>query len=250
MRSRSCLALLGLAACASTDPGAPPDARFGGSSPDAAVQPCEQELECPAPDTDKLTVCGRLYDVESGSPISGFLHADFFDTPTFAADPETATDLAREMYQYDACGRYRITNLEVPASHVVTIVVDDSPQGFPEDHTATLVTLPVEPGQAYAAIPAHSITTWSEQAWVDAIGSDYRDLGSELIIHQMDGVPVAGVAIDIGTGSPQDAYAFSDGNVSSRTQIAPGVTTTGINGAELRIGTEYPRMLVVTIDEL
>lgn len=249
MRSRSCIALLGLAACAGTDPGVPPDARFG-SAPDAAVQPCEVQLDCPAPDADKLTVCGRLYDVEFDGVLSGFLHVDFFDTPTFAADPETAPDLAREMYQYDACGRFRVTNLEVPASHLLMIVVDDSPQGFPDDHTATLMVVPVEPGQAYGAIPAHVIASWSEQAWVDTVGSDYRDLGSELIIHQMDGVPVAGVPIDIGTGSPQDAYAFSDGNVGSRNQIAPGVTTTGINGAELRIGTDYPRMLLFTVDNL
>lgn len=249
MRWRIAIALLvPLAACEATgDPGVPPDA-FG-PFPDAGMTPCEVDLECPAPEADKLTVCGRLYDVEWGTPISGFLHADFHDSASYADDPLADPVLSREMYRYDACGRFIASGLTPPATGSLTIVVDDSPQGFPEDHVPTLVVVPVEAGNAYPAIPAWTLASWTESTWAGPIGANIRDPGTELVIHRVDGVPAAGVAIDIGTGSPQDAYAFGDNSVDSHTQIAPGVTTTGLNGAELRLGTAVAGHLLVTIDD-
>lgn len=217
---------------------------------------CSTALVCPSAAAGKVTVCGRLLDVETGQPIEVdgestaecsagspgpcSLELGFYDASAFASDPQNAPPLAYQELYVDECGRFRATNLDPPANlPLMGIGVDDHPSSGNDDYTLTGVGFPATAGQTVDNVRMYVVRASTDMMWTESAGrpfgfTTFGQRGAYLGIFRRGDTPVQGVTLTTNneTMAALDYY-FSDSNSSLISTIDPDQNATGANGAGL-----------------
>lgn len=218
---------------------------------------CAPALPCPSATINRVSVCGRLYDVETDAQIRSVtmsagtcgdgttsggacdLQLRFHDALEFAGGPDTAAPLVVEEFRLDDCGRFTARNIRLPTSGFLTIAVEDR-QGAPDLRRLTAETFPVMAQQVMTRARAYSIRRSTDEAWTATAGLGGATLVDRGVLWKLflyGNTPVAGAQI-FGADSvvrPDDDYYFSDTAAFTRLTIAPSQNATGVNGSALMI---------------
>ncbi len=219
---------------------------------------CAPDLPCPSAAPGRVTVCGRLLDVETDLGIESAnprwaecgtakaatdgpcqLEIQFYDALDFAGNPTGATPLQYANLYRDDCGRFVAENVQRPSLGFLGIGVDDA-SGEPDTHRLTGVAFPVTSGQIRTREMVYSLRTETDVAWSAQAGlgaSSFVDRGVILTLFvDGDGAPVAGAKV-VSNGSVRaaDDYYFSDTNPRLRSTVDPSLTAAGLNGAGLML---------------
>lgn len=224
--------------------------------PGDALVDCAIPLPCPAPDSGKATLCGRIYDTESDDvveapnptrqPCSGTtaagpcsLRVRYFDAIDLATDPNGAQPLVPAESVVDDCGRFRAQNLPRATFGFISIAVDDAPTTTPADpHRLTNVTYANSEAVGETQMRAYATRASTDDRWTQTAGLSgmtFAQRGVLLKVFLYHGVPVAGVgATRNGSQIPNDDFYFSDTGIT-RSTVAPAQSATGANGAVLLI---------------
>jgi len=217
---------------------------------------CDSELTCPQADASKVSVCGRLYDVEtdeqlraaapnvadclSGGAADGpcEMKITFYDALEFAGNPSGATPIVPQDFLLDDCGRFRAHNLQRPSLGFLGIGVDDD-DGSPDVHRLTGVAFPVVSAETRNRQKTYVVREATNQAWSDdaGLGTSFVDQGAFMtVFHGAGDVPVEGVQItEMGSVEAGNDYYFSDTDPNTRSTIDLTKNSTGVNGAGIKL---------------
>lgn len=203
-------------------------------APDAA--PCDAFLGCPGAGANMVTVCGRLFDLESGQRVQARHAIRFHDALDFAGNPDGATVLMPEELRQDDCGRYVARNVPRPSLGFLAISLDDGDDL--DELRKTVVAFPVTSGQVRSDQPVHALRRVTDAAWTEQSnvgGMTFADRGAILAVFTDGaGVRIEGVTITSnGSIRAADDFYFSDASVATRATVAPAQASTGVNGAAL-----------------
>jgi hypothetical protein len=213
---------------------------------------CQANLPCPTAASGKVTVCGRLFDVETDEPLEAasptFMPCDnggaddgpcelsvtFYDALDFAGNPTGAVPIVPTEFTLDDCGRYVAKDMTRPQLGFLGIGVDDGTGG---DYRLSGVAIPVSAGLTRNNMKTYVARESTNLLWSNADGVNlspsFVDRGVFVSIFQYDGDPVAGVTVTDSNGArPNDDYYFSDTDPFTRTMVVPGGPT-GANGTAL-----------------
>lgn len=229
---------------------------------DAPFDPgdCAVDLPCPAPDSGRATICGRLWDIESEQTLvatnptggsCGFtqdgpcsMSVQFYDALDFAQNPMAAVPLPAESVIVDDCGRYRGRNIVRATFGFIGVVVDDA-TGTADRHAPTAVVTSNGLATPHDGFRAYLTRRTTDQAWTAASGlggaPTFSERGALINVFTYHGVPRAGVQIRRnGSNAPAaDSFGFADTGVT-RSLLAPQQETTGPNGSVLLINSPTP----------
>lgn len=221
---------------------------------------CNVELPCPAPAAGRVTVCGRLWDVQTeqviaaaaptGEPCAAStsdgpcaLSLELFDMLDFAQNPAAATPLAAQELVVDDCGRYRATDIPNPTFGFLAVVVDDA-AGQADDHAQTAIAVQMSQAMPARGLRAYATRRATDVAWTSSAGlggGSFATRGVLIAVFAHGAVPVAGVQIRAQAQAPSAAttFTFSDTGVTRAMAVAqPEVT--GANGTVLVIDQPVP----------
>lgn len=226
---------------------------------------CDSEIQCQAPDSGRITLCGRIWDAETDDPIAAALNTPemmcnpaapttdgpcslrvrFFDALDFASNPATAMPIMPpEGVFTDGCNRYRGHNMTRPQFGFIGIGVDDAPGITPAvPHRLTGVATAnalATPGRGFKAYITRVSTDnlWTSTSGIG--GMTFAQRGVLAIVFQYKGAPRAGVTVRrAGATIPADDYYFSD-TTKARTMVSAALTMTGANGTGLVVNTDSP----------
>lgn len=218
---------------------------------------CNSPIACPAPSAGRITICGRLYDTQTGAPIEDAgatgavcpgtptadgpcsLKMQFFDAVEFAGNPTGATpQTPAGGLTIDTCGRFRASDLPEASLGFMGVAVDDA-NGTADRHKLTGVALangdalPARNVSAYAT-RNETDTTWTSGAAL--AGQSFATRGALLMVFRHRGEGVADVTARRGNQAvPNDDYYFTDASTLTRNNVdtATGRNKTGMNGAVL-----------------
>jgi hypothetical protein len=232
------------------DGGVTPDV---GPDVDAAPRvACNQEIACPAPaDPNKVTLCGRMVDVESdvvigavspsfrpcgaGGALDGpcALQLQIYDGQSFAGGmgPQSVDSL-----YVDDCGRWVAEDVAQAPSGIFVIIVDDA-TGQQDTRVTTGTAFSAPPAGAAApfaqgySFDQATNSSWSLQAGLSG-GTTFASQGAGLItFHRANSTPESGVAVTLnGASDPAHDYYFSDPSFQ-REMLDPTLTSTQTNGS-------------------
>lgn len=236
----------------------------GADDPDASAQidapvidagpeafDCELPLPCPMPESDKLSICGRILDVDSDLPLaiagppmscSGesagpcSLDMSFYDALEFANNGEGTTPLDLDAVVVDSCGRFRAVNVQSPALGFVAIGVDDPVDVF----VLAAVTRASSAGAVLDDTEVFAITAASDQAWTTSAGDPFGGptfsaAGAALLLFEDNGARVAGVTATV-SGNPVmsgNGFYFASDSADRLAAIDNGIGSTSNVGAVL-----------------
>jgi hypothetical protein len=262
-----CAAAITLPACIYYDPGPqpeqadaiifyPPDAGIDGLPPEA-FDPTDCSLAnvkpCPEPPSNRVTVCGRIFDVETGGMIDPLvvgevcrdgvtsgacvLDVEPYDALAYAQD--TSIDPQDYATKYmDSCGRFEITDIVRPGLGYLGLGIDD--RGATDDYGIGGAAFAISNGERLNGFHAYAVKHTTDASWTAAAlltGQSFLERGVILMeFHDAQGNPVEGVTVVQG-GAPQTAsdYYFSDTTADTHRTIDPLQNTTGANGSALKI---------------
>ncbi len=217
---------------------------------------CNSAPPCPSPSGSRVSVCGRIYDIEDTTaadddPASGGI-ADvveilLYEPINFALSPPgTATPLAYEV-TVDKCGYYAVNDVSDPGTGFLAFAIDDPEGGAADDFVLTGVAFPIPspgPYRINAWITRRStMNLWNTSA---GGGIDFEAEGIFVPIFidprpaqpldPFDGVPFPGLKIErVSTVVMADDYYFSDTEQLIRRTIDPAQDATGANGTGFMI---------------
>ena len=217
---------------------------------------CDSKLACPTPTgSTKQTICGQLYDFETGLPFAAAgATGQMCDSSAPASSGPCALSIGaynafdfahgmggplpvEEVY-IDDCGRYRLKNIETQsAGPFVGLGVDDAAGMGPDGVTVTAaVAEPTGPMTATKDFDAFIVKPSTAAAW----GNNLLNTGIYALVFRAhkEGVGDAselqpGVQITF-KGVPQSSNDFYfEAAATTRTTIDTGATMTGANGTGL-----------------
>ncbi len=225
---------------------------------------CSAKLACPAPAAGKQTICGQLYDFETGAafqatnatgaactagatsgPCALALHA--FDAVMFSSAPTTTAPQATGSVYLDDCGRYKLIDIAVPTTPFVLVAVDDAAPGMagPAGVTnATGVATPSAPNTAVKDFEAFIVKSSTTTGWGAAPSLAAGIYAAVYRGHKTGTEPAVGVSLQIGAaanpGNPfvtdgARDYYFQTGS-PNRTALDPTANATTTNGTALLSG--------------
>jgi len=207
---------------------------------DAGTVPPDADAwaQCLPPDPGKLTVCGRIHDVENGAATSAAPH--FYDAIELAGAPTAAAPLAVESIELDGDGTFVAHDVTFPTtSSMLAVAIDDDPAADADVYRQTMIAMPVAPGQRIVDVRAYVVRTATDQLWALELGASPTlvDQGAFLgCFADLDGVPAAGVQItESGTVETTNDFYFGDTSATTRQQIAPPMNASGANGCGLKL---------------
>lgn len=227
------------------------------------VAGCAAPLACPAPAAGKQTICGRLYDFETGAEFAAAgatgvrcttptadgpcsLGIRAFDAFSFALDPTCAgagTCLLQTGEVYiDDCGRYRVPDIEQTANlRFVGLGIDDAapanagPPGTTNTIGIARAAMADETVRDFEGFVAPKATT---DKWVasggPAISSGIYAMifrAAKTGLENRDGVAV----LRNGAPAPDQDHYFVAAQ-TTRSDIDPAALVTGVNGTALVTG--------------
>lgn len=219
---------------------------------------CAVDLPCPAPTAQRLTVCGRLWDLEDEAPVapSGTSTAvcsgptasgpcsvsvRYFDALDYAQNPDTAQPLQPAQAELDHCGRFRAVDITTPTFGFLAIVTDDA--GSNAVLRPTFITLGNGEARPAANLRAYVTRQTTDARWTTDAGLSGMTLGERGIyvpIFLHGDTPVAGVRVTRNnTDIPNDDLYFSDAGLT-RSTVDPARATTGPNGSAIVINSSTP----------
>lgn len=222
---------------------------------------CNSSLPCPAAGSNRVTVCGRLFDIETDDRIESAaptfedcdpaspasegpcqLKITFYDALDFAGNPTGAAPLTPQNFRLDDCGRFVAENIPRPSLGFLGVAVDDQ-SGAPDDHRLTGVAFPVTSGQVRNNQQTYVVRRTTDVAWstdADVTGNQglsgsntFVDKGVFLSMFRHGNNPVAGVTVTSnGSVRSADDFYFTDTDATTRVDTNPNGPT-GVNGAAL-----------------
>ncbi|MCB9560380.1 MAG: hypothetical protein H6709_06325 [Kofleriaceae bacterium] len=220
---------------------------------------CDTNLPCPSAASNKVSVCGRIYDMEDdrqlraasptmqecghGGATDGPCEVDikFYDALDFAGNPTGTTPLSYDSLYIDDCGRFIAKNVQRPQLPYLGIGTDDAPGG--SQYRLTGLAFPVVSGQVRNNQRVYVVQESTNQMWssTGGVSPSFIDQGVYMGIfyyHSPDttgSVPVAGVTVTSnGAVRVNDDYYFTDTTVTQRTTVTANGPT-GPNGAALML---------------
>jgi hypothetical protein len=164
-----------------------------------------------------------------------------FDPVELEADPIGALELA--LTDPDECGWFHTT---IDAVAGWTVVHTGDIPGTGSDHRRVTTVVPtLVPGQTFE-MNAFVLRTTTDEAWsadaslplttfatAGSLMAFFIDI-TEPPVWPFQGAPVSGVTLLVdGSTRPSEDYYFSDADAVTRSDVDPGLTTTGVNGAAL-----------------
>lgn len=232
----------------------PPDAGPDGAPVDAPdTSLCSVALECPSAEPNKVSICGRIFDVQTSQPVGAVEPAESCETATggacdlelraydaldFAGDPNGATPLPYESLTTDTCGRFALVNVNRPSLGFLGLAVDDE-AGADDLHRLTGVAFPVVSAEVRNGLNAQVVRVTTDQGWTDTAGltgDTFVDRGVLGVLFLKDGVPVEGVRVtEAGAVEAANDYYLSDTDPTQRTTVDAALDATGPNGFALKL---------------
>jgi hypothetical protein len=109
---------------------------------------CSGAFACPAPAAGKQSICGQIYNFEDNAPFAATgangtkcpatpassgpcaLQVQAYDAFAYAGDPTNTPPLSVGTTYVDDCGRYRLTDITVPAGPFIAVGIDDAGMPF------------------------------------------------------------------------------------------------------------------------
>ncbi len=216
---------------------------------------CSASFACPAPAAGKQSICGQLYDFENNTaftaagatgakctagatdgPCSLTIRA--YDAIAFGTSPATATPLTVGDISIDDCGRYRVTDITLPAGPFIGLGIDDTDTGKagPTGTTNTVgVATPKLASMSTKDFEAWIVKKSTTDQWV-ASGGPPLSGGYYVNVfrgHRTGTDNQAGVT-STRSGNPNTAndYYFTASQMTRQT-IDTAATVTGANGTAL-----------------
>lgn len=212
-------------------------------------------IPCPVPSGGKLSVCGRLHDIETSQPIVGAntgaacdpdvpeasgpcaLELQFYDALQFAGDPTGATPLPYDRLRVNDCGYFAAENIPAPALGFLGIGVDDA--GSADSYALSGVAIASVAGAREPDLTLYATRRTTDEMWTTSAenpygASTFSEHGVYVAIFLDENGPVEGVVVTQ-NGSPQPAsdYYFSDTDPLMRSTVDTSLTSTGPNGTAL-----------------
>ena len=221
-----------------------------------AATGCSAKIACPAPTDGKQTICGQLYDFETGAafaaagatgaqctastttgPCAIGIHA--FDALAFLGAPTTTAPLATGSIYIDDCGRYKIPEITQPSTPFIALAFDDAEstnKGPAGVTNATGVATAAGANTATKDLEAFIVKASTSGGW----GIDYSTMGIYAAVfrgHSTGTDPAVGVSLLYGSttgtiGAASNVKYFQAGS-TNRTTIDSGANSTTTNGTAL-----------------
>lgn len=229
---------------------------------------CSAPIPCPAPASGKQTVCGQIYDLETGAPFAAAgatgaacgsgatdgpcaLQIQAYDAVAFATSPSTTPPLSTGTVTIDDCGRYRVSDISPPSSPLLGIGIDDAnpanmgPAGVTN---AVGLALTSQSGAATAGFEAFVVKPSTTTAWASSGGPPLSGGIFVGLFRAKSGDPNTNGDTCTGTGcdAPQSGVTFTNNGATepaddyyftaaeaNLTTVDPTATATGSNGAGL-----------------
>lgn len=229
---------------------------------------CSQPLPCPTPLPGKMSVCGRLYDVETDQQITAEtqgaegtpcdqggiaqgpcqLELKFYSALEFANNPTGAPELGYESLLLDDCGRFVAKSVDMAQLGFLGIGVDDREGSGSDTQRLTGVAMTFTAGGVGNGVRAYSLTRATDNKWGMTTGFSVADRGAFLAFFTYQNAPADGVRIQTPRGTDRIAYDyyFTDSVVDPVTSTVLTRSTidedgpnndnrTGLNGAALLV---------------
>jgi hypothetical protein len=234
---------------------------------------CGTELPCAAPDAGKTSLCGRIWDTETDTPIAPAtgatgtrcdpaapaatgpcsLQVKFYDALDFASNPGAATPLVVPGGAFwDDCGRYKGINIPGTTFGFVGMGVDDADAGSADLYRNTGVATDEDVARPGTGFRAYATRVTTDQKWTTSAalsGQTFAQRGVLAVVFRYHDAPVAGVSLRRAGADITDAqdFYFTDTGIARTTIADPignvsAVDETGTNGTALGInpGAETP----------
>jgi hypothetical protein len=221
---------------------------------------CGAALACPAPTgATKMTICGQLYDFETGLKFSDTnatgaecptmpsatgpcsLAIAAYDALAFGTNPSSAQPLMAGSVYIDDCGRYRLSDIEINGTgSIIALGIDDAPAMGPTGTTVTVgVATPKVAMGATKDLEAFVVPEATTTQWAGA-GGPTLTTGVYAALYRAHKLgigdpyqPQAGVTITKnGTSVPANDFYFQSAE-TTRSTIESAAAVTGANGTAL-----------------
>ncbi len=217
---------------------------------------CGSTFACPAPSAGKQTICGQIYDIESGdafqsaSPVGASCGATpaasgpcalgilAYDAVSFAENPSGTSPLANGGVFIDDCGRFRVSNITPPSGPFLALAFDDaSPAliGPPGVTNGVGIATARAPDTAVKDFEGYIATKATTDMWASSGGPPISNgIYMEMFRAHMTGFDEqAGVeATKDHNPNTANSFYFSPSE-TKRDTIDPTATATGVNGTAL-----------------
>jgi len=222
---------------------------------------CSVPLACPTPTDGKQTICGQLFDFETGAPFAATgasgqactapaasgpcaVGLRAYDAVAFAMNPATAPLSTGAVY-VDDCGRYQVPEIPVPATGFIALGLDDAMAGPGGITNATGVAAPAAMNTATKDLDAFIVRNATTTAWATSGGPTIAS-GYYVPVyrgHRTGSDLVAGVTVTYGAMSApppasmdtnRDFYFAPD--AAMRSTLSATANVTGVNGTALFSG--------------
>jgi hypothetical protein len=250
---RPALVLAVAVACSHPSAGTP-DSRAADAPVDAVD--CGAPLDCPAAAAGAVTFCGTIVELADTQPLVDASLAGQpcdaahptvggpcgvvltpYDAVTYASNPTTAQPLVAGGIVIDACGRYRMRDIQPQSAGTIALVLTDARTGAFEP-TASIFA--VVPATTYAGTTLYAFSAVTDEMWTAALGLPGASLGTQggiIGLFEHGDAPVAGVTITVGgaTDAAHDYY-FSDATPGARTMPSATQAQTGADGTAFLLG--------------
>jgi hypothetical protein len=215
---------------------------------------CSAALACAAPAPGKSCISGQLAEVQTAAPLRAQFNIGLtcssgaiggpcdlvlaaYDAIQFASDPHASVPLTSTETIVDGCGRFRISNLQVPGGSGIVAIADDDAPG--DDAYAMSATMRgVFPNQSVdgvglIAAPHTTVASWTTSAGAPFGASTFADVGALLLTFSTNALPASGVTvIRNGATVASSDYYFSDIS-AQRLSVDSAATATGTDGSAL-----------------
>jgi hypothetical protein len=200
--------------------------------PDAGFLPDAQRA-CPTPGTGEVSVCGNLYDVETGESVDpATVSIKFYDALAYANVGTAATELVPRSMETGADGRFEAQRMPSTSSGYLAVVVDNV-DGDADDRAPTVLVMAAYSAQVVDGARAYTFRRYTNGTWTTALGLGDSTLAHHpwLYLYRTDHEPVAGVTVTTDTASAP-TYVFDDANPESHHSPVAG-NLTGTDGSLL-----------------
>lgn len=225
---------------------------------------CET-IRCETADGGKVSMCGRIHDVETGARIEepdatgqpcGDPTADgpcslrvlFYDPLAFAANPSGTAPLDADLIEINDCGHFKGINITRPFNGFMAIATDDHQinEDAGDTHVRnTGISFGVEMGETRKNLRAFVISEATDEAWTSSAGAPFGgqsfvDKGVYGVVYRNPG-PIAGDPVEEvvitagGATKPADDYYFDDTDAETRLSVDASLTSTAANGTGLLV---------------
>lgn len=217
---------------------------------------CSQPLPCPAPSANKLTLCGRIFDLEDSRPLDDGdasngepwrgVEVRIYDPINFVLNPGSLPTVTTAP---DQCGRFLIADVAPFPDGYIAVATDDLSGSGADVYVLTGIAALTTPGQTLAGLRAFVFRRTTDQAWSTAAGltsMTFSQMGVYVPIFlsgpaaaPFPAGPTAGVTITAIDNSgvrmtqPDNDFYFDDTDPLTRKTLSKTRPTTGANGTGL-----------------